>query len=72
MSKVMKEVVQLFYSERIVFSSEKPRAVLRARMDLECWYKIEWLENGDKFLLDILAEDCRYRFYGHLKVIRKI
>ena len=38
----------------------------------EGWYKIEWLENGDKFLLHILNEDCRYRVYGHLKVIRKI
>ena len=38
----------------------------------EGWYRIEWLENGDKFLLHILNEDCRYRVYGHLKVIRKI
>ena len=38
----------------------------------EGWDKIEWLENGDKFFLHILSEDCRYRIYGHLKVIRKI
>lgn len=38
----------------------------------EGWYKIEWLENGDKFLLHILNEDCPYRVYGHLKVIQKI
>lgn len=38
----------------------------------EGWYRIEWLENGDKFLLHILSEDCRYRIYGQLKVIRKI
>ena len=38
----------------------------------EGWYKIEWLENGEKFFLHILAEDCRYRVYGHLKVLRKI
>ena len=38
----------------------------------EGWYRIEWLENGDKFFLHILNEDCPYRVYGHLKVIRKI
>ena len=38
----------------------------------EGWYRIEWLENGDKFLLHILTEDCPYRVYGHFKVIRKI
>jgi hypothetical protein len=38
----------------------------------EGWYRIEWLENGEKFLLHILNEDCRYRIYGGLKVIRKI
>ena len=38
----------------------------------EGWYKIEWLENGDKFFLHILTEDCPYRVYGHLKVLKKI
>jgi cell wall-associated protease len=38
----------------------------------EGWYRIEWLENGEKFLLHVINEDCRYRIYGQLKVIRKI
>jgi hypothetical protein len=35
----------------------------------EAWYRIEWLENGEKFLLHLLGDSCTRRANG-IKSIR--
>jgi hypothetical protein len=40
----------------------------------EGWYKIEWLENGEKFLLHLLDDACpaRSRVYPQIRVVKRI
>lgn len=40
----------------------------------EGWYKIEWLENGEKFLLHLLDDACpaRSRVYSQIRVVKRI
>lgn len=38
----------------------------------EGWYKIEWLENGEKFKLHLIKDDCpaRYLLYPNFDITR--
>ena len=40
----------------------------------EARYRIEWLENGEKFLLHLLNDDCpaRSRVYPQIRVVKRI
>ena len=40
----------------------------------EGWYRIEWLENGEKFLLHLLDDACpaRSRVYPQLRVVKRL
>ena len=40
----------------------------------EAWYKIEWLENGEKFILHTISDSCigRSKVFTHIRITERL